>query len=162
MLQDIPRRHYSEWREAEDKPVFIKTMFELTPEVVKQVVALSNAIPENVKIVEVSRDFDGTRFIAFPNATTASGIPLALLEFGIDKFFRAVDDEAFKDVYDPKQPIINQIQQFATKHRVTLPGGGGWKVELAKQTKTRLLQRGRRNLTDNVIAAWTALFQKFQ
>jgi hypothetical protein len=86
--------------------------------------------------------------------------PLALLEFGINKLFRSVDDEAFEDVYDSKLPIINQIQQFATKHRVALLGG--WKVELAKQTKARLLQRGRRDLTDEVISAWTSLFQKFQ
>jgi predicted ATP-dependent endonuclease of OLD family len=86
--------------------------------------------------------------------------PIELLAFGINKLFRAVDDEAFEDVYDPKLPIINQIQQFAAKHQVTLLGG--WKVELAKLTKARLLQRGRRDLTDEVVAAWTALFQKFQ
>lgn len=86
--------------------------------------------------------------------------PLTLLEFGINKLFRSVDDAAFEDDYDPKQPIINQIQLFAIKHRVTLLGG--WKVELAKQTKSRLLQRGRRDLTDDVIAAWTTLFQKFE
>ena len=86
--------------------------------------------------------------------------PIELLAFGINKLFRAVDDESFEDVYDPKLPIINQIQQFAAKHQVILPGG--WKVELAKLTKARLLQRGRRDLTDEVVAAWTALFQKFQ
>lgn len=80
LLQDMPRRHYSEWREAEEKPVFIETEFELTSEVVKQVVAFSNAIAENVEIVRVSRDFDGNRFISFPNATTASGIPVASVE----------------------------------------------------------------------------------
>jgi predicted ATPase len=82
--------------------------------------------------------------------------PIELLEFGINKLFRNVDDEKFEEIYNPKQPIINQINQFATKHHVSLPDG--WKVDLAKQTKTRLLQRGRRGLTDDVIAEWTKLF----
>lgn len=77
-LQDMPRRHYSEWRDAADKPVFIEAVFDLSPAVVTQVVKLSNAIPANVARVEVSRDFSGKRFIHFPDATTASGIPVEL------------------------------------------------------------------------------------
>nr|GFD32205.1 hypothetical protein [Tanacetum cinerariifolium] len=56
-----------------------ETVFELTPDVIAQVVKLSNAIPANVSLVEVSRDFSGKRLIYFPDATTASGIPSELV-----------------------------------------------------------------------------------
>ena len=46
---------------------------------VAQVVKLSNAIPANVQFVEISRDFSGKRAVYFPDATTASGIPIELV-----------------------------------------------------------------------------------
>jgi predicted ATP-dependent endonuclease of OLD family len=85
--------------------------------------------------------------------------PLELLKVGIDKIFRTVDDEVFEDVYDAAKPIVNQIEQFAAKHAVTLPKG--WKVELARQTKIRVLQR-RWTPSEQVITVWTALFNKLQ
>jgi predicted ATPase len=88
-------------------------------------------------------------------------LPLSLLEVGINKLFRTVDDEVFGDVYDSTKPIVNQIEQFAAKHNVTLPQGA-WKVELARQTKIRVLQRSRWTPTEQTLAAWTALFNKLQ
>ena len=99
-------------------------------------------------------------FVDIEQAEVEDLFPLPLLKFGIDKLFRSVDDEAFEDIYDSQKPVINQIQQFAAKHSVKLPDG--WKVELAKQTKTRLLQRGRKDLTDEVIENWNKLFTQLQ
>jgi hypothetical protein len=85
--------------------------------------------------------------------------PLEVLKIGIDKLFRNVDDEVFEDVHDATKPIVNQIEQFAAKHAITLTKG--WKVELARQTKIRVLQR-RWTPSEQVLSVWTALFNKLQ
>ena len=76
LLQDMPRRHYSEWRDAAEKPVFIETYFELPDDLVQQVVGLSNAVAANVRTVSVSRNYNGIWLIFSPKQQTQ----LAFLE----------------------------------------------------------------------------------
>ena len=67
-------------------------------------------------------------------------IPIDLMRFALSRLFRDVEDEEFEDSYDDKQPIVPQIEAYAVKHGIEL--GLGWKVELARQVKGRLLSKG--------------------
>lgn len=93
------------------------------------------------------------------NAEVEDLIPFEFLRKGINKLFNDVDEdeEQFDDVYDENRPLIPQIEDYAKAHSVELDKKG-WKVELAKSAKARILKS--KDLGDS-IEAWEKLFKKF-
>jgi|GEM_PF-4269654 len=62
----------------------------------------------------------------------------------------------------PRAPrIVPQIEAWAAKHGVTL-AKPGWKVELAKRVKERILEDGPEKIDPAVLDLWTKLFKSFQ
>jgi energy-coupling factor transporter ATP-binding protein EcfA2 len=96
---------------------------------------------------------------AFASVTGAAEIedlfPQALLAKLIDRTFRSATDKDFSDEVKAGQPIVPQIEAFAAKHSITL--SGGWKVDLAKQVKQRLLKDGMQDQT--LRQMWAKLFE---
>ena len=76
-LADYPRKRYNEIRNLEEKPIFIRAQFELSDTLADEIAGLTSLAAKDVKIAIVSRDFDGTRFISFPNASPARALPAA-------------------------------------------------------------------------------------
>jgi len=65
-------------------------------------------------------------------------------------------DDDFGDSYIEKNPVVPQIEKFATDHNVELENG--WKVELAKKIKTLMLKK---NFNKEECKTWKLLFDKF-
>ncbi|MDB6016528.1 MAG: putative ATP-dependent family endonuclease [Pedosphaera sp.] len=69
-------------------------------------------------------------------------------------------DEDFSDFIQPSLPFCEQVEAFAKKHAITLQEG--WKVELAKNAKTKLLRDLSAIPTDGAQAIrWLELFRTF-
>lgn len=76
LLDDMPRSKFSEWRDSEDQPIFIRCEFEITQHrIINKIIELTNCKKSDVKIVSVSRNYSGTRFINFPEFEKISSVP---------------------------------------------------------------------------------------
>ncbi|MDP9374830.1 MAG: ATP-binding protein [Chloroflexota bacterium] len=80
LLADAPRKRYNELKNMDRKPKFIEAHFELPDDLVRQIVSLTGAAEEDVRVASVSRSFAGTHFIGFPNATAVRSLPRAEVE----------------------------------------------------------------------------------
>lgn len=98
-------------------------------------------------------------YINVENAEVEDLIPLDFLIKGINKLFEGLDDEEdqFEDVYDKSKPIIPQIEEFAKSNGIELEHG--YKVQLAKAAKTRILKT--KDIDAETIKVWKNLFDKF-
>jgi energy-coupling factor transporter ATP-binding protein EcfA2 len=79
LLADAPRKDYNAYRVMEKKPVFIRAKFKLAESLAAKVAALTAKTADEVRVVEVSRDFDGHRSIHFPNAQADNRIDPAVM-----------------------------------------------------------------------------------
>ena len=66
---DYPRKRYNEIRTMEHKPVFIRARFQLSENLAQTIAQLAGAEVNDVRLAEVSRDFDGKNVVSFPEAT---------------------------------------------------------------------------------------------
>ena len=66
-------------------------------------------------------------------------------------------DKPFIDVHKGGGAIVPQIESWAARNNVTLELG--WKVEVAKRVKQRILDGA--VLDDNTVGTWEKLFEKF-
>lgn len=98
-------------------------------------------------------------FTNVENTEVEDLIPIEYLQKGINKLFENIDDEEeqFEEVYDKTKPIIPQIEAFAKSNGIELEHG--YKVQLAKTTKTRILKA--KGIDADVIKSWEKLFDKF-
>lgn len=85
-------------------------------------------------------------------------IPIEIIEASLNKIFRDVEEEVCLDAYDASKPLVGQIEDFATRHGIKL--SEGWKVELAKQFKQRILLKTAKPLERNILNNWKAIFKK--
>lgn len=93
------------------------------------------------------------------NSEVEDLIPFNMIKSGVTRLFREVEIEEFEDVYDSNQPLLNQIQNFAEKHSISLEVG--WKVDVARLAKQRLLLQRTKVVDDATKYLWKALFEKF-
>lgn len=90
LLSDAPRKDYNAYRQLEHKPDFINARFVLSDTLAKSIAAKTGKTAEDVRLVEVSRDFDGNYSVHFPNAQADASIQAAEL--------RKVFDAASHDI----------------------------------------------------------------
>lgn len=74
-LADYPRKRYHEFRAVENKPIFIRAQFDLPPDLVAKLVAITGAAAEDVQVAEVARDYSGRHHVTFPKAMPARPAP---------------------------------------------------------------------------------------
>jgi AAA15 family ATPase/GTPase len=97
--------------------------------------------------------------IDIENAEVEDLIPFSLMEAHLSRLLRDIEEEEIGDIIIEDQAIIPQIEQFAKKHGSSLPKG--WKVELARYVKQRLLtERGRKEVNEDLQLKWKTLFEK--
>ena len=102
------------------------------------------------KILEI-KDFTG-----LDGSEMEDLIPSNLVCRGILKILPGNLDDDFEDSYKEGEPIVPQIERFASEHNVDLPKG--WKVELAKRTKGLMLKK---DFSSEECKMWKELFDKF-
>jgi hypothetical protein len=86
-------------------------------------------------------------------------MPPDLIARELDRWLRA--DAAFLDEVLTGKPIVPQIEAWAAKQKIELQKPG-WKVELAKRVKQRLLDGGVNSVPQEYLDRWTKLFADFQ
>jgi hypothetical protein len=87
-------------------------------------------------------------------------IPSDMIVRELDRWQRS-SDVTFADELKPGQPIVPQIESWAARHKIEFPKPG-WKVELAKRVKQRLLTEGPQSVAPDVLDRWAKLFNAFQ
>ena len=97
--------------------------------------------------------------VNYENYEVEDLIPYTLLEKGIWKLFNTVE-ESFEESYDDHKPIVPQIENFAGNNNIALPKG--WKVELAKSAKRKLLSNKTPDFDKKYKEIWKKLFAVLQ
>ena len=87
-------------------------------------------------------------------------IPPEMISRELDRWLRE-SDVLFADEVRFGAPIVPQIEAWATRHKVEL-SKPGWKVELAKRVKQRLLSEGPEAQSSDTLSRWENVFTAFQ
>lgn len=96
-------------------------------------------------------------FVDLEQAEVEDLIPGALLAEVVGRRFRGPEDTDFDEAYEAGKPIVPQVEVYARAHRLELEEG--WKVEIAKRAKARLLRKDV-DLGDVVDEVWEPLFKR--
>ncbi len=72
---DYPRKSYNDYRNMQDKPVFIQAIFSPTPEQAAKLAKLAKSTSGAFEEVQVDKDFDGELYVSFPKAPTSRTVP---------------------------------------------------------------------------------------
>lgn len=99
-------------------------------------------------------------FTDMPNSEIEDLIPLQLIVQQLDKWQRASDVQFAEKVQEGK-PVVPQIEAWAVANNVELTSPG-WKVELAKKVKQRMLADGPDAIPPETLDKWATLFEAFQ
>ena len=86
--------------------------------------------------------------------------PTALFSIVLDKYLRGQQDEDFSEAVGEGKPIVSQVEAYVKKHELVL--ARGWKVEVAKLLKARLLGDKNPIQDDEAIERWKDLFARMQ
>lgn len=95
-------------------------------------------------------------FVGFDNSEVEDIYPADIICWAVDRKYR-LDDE-FKDEYQAGQPMVGQIEAYAQRYGITLERG--WKVELAKLAKDRIIKQGVDSVNAATKAKWIDLFSR--
>jgi energy-coupling factor transporter ATP-binding protein EcfA2 len=90
-----------------------------------------------------------------PNAEIEDLVPLVVMLPAVDKFLRGPDED-FSDRHQIGSPILPQVEQFAKDHGLSLTDG--WKVDLARAVKTRILKLDSSSVDHSLFDSWKKLF----
>jgi AAA15 family ATPase/GTPase len=97
-----------------------------------------------------------TDFITLANAEIEDLFPADLIIKSVDHVFRSADNP-FADAYKAGEAIIPQIEAWAKRTGIKLELG--WKVDVAKRVKQRMLSGI--NIEEKAVGPWQKLFERF-
>lgn len=111
---DMPVKLFSDLRVEEKKPKFIQAIFEITSmQLLNDISKKSGFDIEVIKTVEVSRDYDGVRFIHFPDAKAYVFLPKKDIEQLIQTYSAKIDNS--KEAGKTEAGIKEEAQQKITQ-----------------------------------------------
>ena len=99
-------------------------------------------------------------FTGMPDSEIEDLLPSEVIVRELDRWQRGADVQ-FEEEYKAGAPIIPQIEEWAKRHDVVLQKPG-WKVELAKRIKKKLLDGGAAAVPVPILERWTMLFEALQ
>src|SRR5262249_23481820 len=102
---------------------------------------------------------DVATYTGIANSEIEDLVPPELIARELDRWKRTA--VPFQAALQKGKPIVPQIETWAQKHGVEL-AKPGWKVELAKRVKQRLLAEGAASVPTEYIERWEKLFTAFQ
>ena len=118
---DMPVTLFSELREQDKKPQFIHAVFEITSvSVINNIVKLSGYSKESICTVEVSRDYDGIRFIAFPNAIFTDFIEAKIINEKLSEY--SISLTQLKEAGATEKGIFEEAKEMIIKAQTTIGG----------------------------------------
>lgn len=95
----------------------------------------------------------------FDQAEIEDLLPTDVMAYVITRYLRGPEEE-FADVVNSSQPIVPQVESYAHKHNIELDKG--WKVEVAKRVKDRLIRHPEIIADENEkMKIWQTLFDRF-
>jgi predicted ATP-dependent endonuclease of OLD family len=101
------------------------------------------------KVLEVSE------FLAEGEFEIEDLLPTKSIISIIDRMYRS--DQYFEDFFKEGQPIINQIESWASKNNISL--SEGWKVDVARKAQN-MFDKFVENLPEKLRTAWVLIFKK--
>lgn len=109
---DMPVTLLTELRKKEKKPQFITAEFRIVDEELKQKIKkMAGCNEEDIEIVCVSRDYDGTRFISFPNYHPFEGyLPGKIVDYLNEKLEQINNSTEGRTEAGIKEEAIAKIQ----------------------------------------------------
>ncbi|MBN9348027.1 MAG: AAA family ATPase [Devosia sp.] len=113
---------------------------------------MRNGLYKNAK----TRVVDTNEYVGFADSEIEDLIPVEAIVSVLDRWQKSADHE-FETVAKAGQPIVPQIEAWASVEGLKLEEG--WKVELARRVKERLLARGTKDIDPEVIDRWSKLFK---
>lgn len=94
----------------------------------------------------------------FAEAEIEDLLPTSLMSYILTRYFRGAEEE-FDEVVIEGKPIVPQVEAYANKHNIVL--NEGWKVEVAKRVKERMIKHTNTVLDDSVyVNRWKELFRR--
>ena len=115
-ISDYPRKHFHDLRAVIDKPVFIDTEFELQGELINEISEKTNYSIEELKIVKVSRKFDGEYVIKFPNAIKNRPLGNEIVINLINHFCYEIEEiSPLKSEIKLKDSVLQLCKEFVSK-----------------------------------------------
>jgi len=121
--------------------------------------AAAQALRSGLYASEPNLILDVQSFTKMPNSEIEDLLPTALIIAVLDRWQRGANTP-FADKYVTGKPIVPQIEAWAQHQGIEL-AKPGWKVELAKQVKERLLKGGLTPIPENTVKQWEELFKAF-
>jgi len=103
---------------------------------------------------------DVSTFTGIAESEIEDLLPPATIARELDRWQRSAK-VPFADEIQARYPIVPQIEAWAAKHGVMLEKPG-WKAELAKRVKERLLADGPGAIDAPVMDRWEKVFAAFQ
>jgi len=102
-----------------------------------------------------NRVIDTNNYVGIANSEIEDLIPFDTMVQVVDRWQKGAEHE-FETVAKSGQPLVPQIEAWA--HAEGLKLDEGWKVELARRVKERLLSKGAKDVEAETIDRWTKLF----
>lgn len=118
-LEDIPRSKYAQWRDDEDAKTFISCEFEIVDEkTLDQLISLTSCEKDDLRVVKVTRDFNGIRTIGFPYFTKKKLFNSEVVKEIFTTFSKQLIDikEIGKAEQGLKEKIQNTISELEEKY----------------------------------------------
>jgi len=103
---------------------------------------------------------DVSTFTGMVDSEIEDLLPPEIVVRELDRWQRSAN-VPFADAMQADKPIVPQIEEWATSQGITLKKPG-WKVELAKQVKQRILAEGPGALESTVLDRWEKVFAAFR
>ncbi len=138
---DYPRKEFANIRGSEVKPVFIQAEFNVAHDLRTKLVSLTGLSHESLRIVRISRRYDGEYDVEFPNVDLAPTVEPGILE-GI---LRTASQEIAGIPPMPSEPAIKEQLLVAIETAETMVRGDGpleqgRLTELHKQLNVSVLE----------------------
>jgi hypothetical protein len=118
--------------------------------------ATSKTLREGLYAGEPDLVLEVGTFVGMPDAEVEDLVPPPIIARELDRWQRS--DVSFEDEMKAGTPIVPQIEAWAAKRGITLTVPG-WKVELAKRVKQRLLADGPGAVEAAFLDRWVKLFE---
>jgi energy-coupling factor transporter ATP-binding protein EcfA2 len=122
--------------------------------------AMAKQLRESLYTSQADLVLDASTFTGMAESEIEDLLPPKVVARELDRWQRDPSVQ-FETVIQAGQPIVPQIEAWAAKHGVTLKKPG-WKVELAKRVKERLLADGPGAIEVALMERWEKVFGAFQ
>lgn len=124
-----------------------------------QGIATAKSLREGIYAGEPDRILEVSHFTSLANSEIEDLLPPEVIAEQLDRWLRT--EKPFSNELQRGEPIIPQIEAWAQRYGIKLDKPG-WKVELAKRVKAKMLSAGHQAFDGTVIQNWAKLFDAFQ